>query len=214
MTIRQASAEQKDPVILALRSLLVNHQEDVPGRPGLAASAVLLPLFRKDGEYHILLNKRTDLVEHHKGEICFPGGMRDPEDRDHLHTALREAQEELGIVPRDVEILGELDAAATRTGFLIRPVVGLIPYPYPFVMSPTEVAAILEVPFSTLLDPAALREERSARRGAYNPHYSYVHQGHVVYGATATILTQFVRRLAQASKKEVPWSSLHPASAK
>ena len=214
MTIRQASAEQKDPFILALRSLLVNRQEDVPGRLGLAASAVLLPLFCKEGEYHILLNKRTDLVEHHKGEICFPGGMQDPEDSDHLHTALREAQEELGIAPGDVEVLGELDAAATRTGFLIRPVVGLIPYPYPFVMSSIEVAAILEVPFSTLLDPAALREERSARRGASNPHYSYVHQGHVVYGATATILTQFVRRLAQASKKEVPWSSSHPASAK
>ena len=177
---------------------------------GFSSSAVLLPLFRKEGEYHVLLNKRTDLVEHHKGEICFPGGMQDPQDADHVATALREANEELGIDPRHVEVLGELDPVSTvATNIIIWPVVGFIPYPYRFTLSAAEVAETLEVPVSTLFDPAALRVEPSAGRGI---RYSYLHQSHVIWGATARILTQLIVLLAQVLNKEVPWSSQRPDS--
>ena len=177
---------------------------------GFSSSAVLLPLFRKEGEYHVLLNKRTDLVEHHKGEICFPGGMQDPQDADHVATALREANEELGIDPRHVEILGELDPVSTVvSNIIIWPVVGLIPHPYRFTLSAGEVAEVLEVPVATLLDPAAIRVEPSTGRGV---RYSYLHQSHVIWGATARILTQLVVLLAQALNKEVPWSSQRPDS--
>jgi 8-oxo-dGTP pyrophosphatase MutT (NUDIX family) len=201
---------QEDALVQALRPLLHSNGGRPQENDGFSPSAVLLPLFRKEGEYHILLNKRTDLVEHHKGEICFPGGMQDPQDADHVATALREAQEELGIDPSHVEILGELEPVSTViTNIIIRPVVGFIPFPYPFKLSAAEVAETLEVPVSTLLDPAALRVEPSTGRGI---RYSYLHQSHVIWGATARILTQLVVLLAQALKKEVPWSSQHPDS--
>ena len=76
---------------------------------GLMPAAVMILLYPKDGEYCILLNKRSEEVEHHKGEISFPGGARDPEDRDSLETALRETEEEMGIKGEDVTVIGEMD---------------------------------------------------------------------------------------------------------
>jgi 8-oxo-dGTP pyrophosphatase MutT (NUDIX family) len=93
--------------------------------PSLTPAAVLLLLYLKDGEYCVLLNKRTDRVEHHKGEISFPGGVRDESDFTLLETALRETQEEMGIAPRHVELLGELDDTPTSTSFLITPSLAL-----------------------------------------------------------------------------------------
>ena len=197
----------EDTPMAALRRSLQGRPEVPAAHQNLSLSAVLLPLFTRKGEHHILLTKRTDLVEHHKGEICFPGGVQDPEDTDHRATALREAQEELGIEPRDVDILGFLDPVATGTGFLIWPVVGIIPYPYRFRIQRSEVAELLEVPISELLAPQTIREVRFVDQGRAGPSHSYVYQGHTVWGATARVLTQLLELLAPALKKEVPWSS-------
>jgi 8-oxo-dGTP pyrophosphatase MutT (NUDIX family) len=174
---------------------------------GLASAAVLALLFTKDAEWHILLNRRSELVGRHKGEICFPGGAWEPQDSDHLATALRETQEEMGIDPKDVEVLGDLAPVIVPTGFLVRPVVGSIPYPYPFQVNPAEVAEVLEVPVSALLQPANLREQASLRGGALERSYSYAYQRQLVYGATARILTQLLGFLAPLLGKEVPWRS-------
>ena len=99
--------------------------------PSLTPAAVLLVLYPKDGQYCILLHKRSEQVEYHKGEISFPGGTKDQEDKDFLYTALRETEEELGIRREDVTILGELDEVATRSGFGVRVYVGTIDYPLP-----------------------------------------------------------------------------------
>jgi len=182
--------------------------QDLPD--GYRPSAVLLPLFWKDGEYHLVFNKRSQLVEFHKGEICFPGGGRDPKDADLVATALRETHEEMGVDPADVDLMGRLAPTVTRTGFAIQPFVGVIPHPYQYRPSEIEVAEVLEVPFSSLLDPANLREEASLAAGLARD-YSYVFGRHLIYGATARMTTQFLRLVAPDLGLEVPWSTSSPA---
>ena len=92
----------------------------------------MLLLYPKDGDFCVLLNKRSMEVEHHKGEMSFPGGARDPEDSDYEDTARRETEEEMGIARDDITILGRLDDNVTRTNFLVKVFVGTIPYPYEF----------------------------------------------------------------------------------
>jgi len=155
---------------------------------GLVPSAVMILLYPKNGEYCILLNKRSEEVEHHKGEISFPGGAQDPEDSDSLATALRETEEEMGIKRGDVTVIGEMDETVTRTGFLVNVFVGTIKYPYAFNPSAIEIAEVLEFPVSSLLDPANRRSETRLQDGKPVTSYSYVHKEHVVFGATARIL--------------------------
>ena len=168
----------------------------------LMPAAVLLLIYPKEGVYHILLNKRSELVEHHKGEISFPGGARDPQDRDFLDTALRETEEEMGVSRGDVTILGQLDDIVTRTNFGVRVYVGTIPYPYPFQPSQEEVAEVLEVPFSVLQDPANLRQDARWVDNQLTTSYAYACGEHLVFGATATILGQFLDLLGQIPQKE------------
>ena len=159
----------------------------------LVPAAVLLPLYHKEGEYYILFTKRTEKVEYHKGQICFPGGARHPEDRSLADTALRETFEEIGVRPEDVEILGELDDMATiTTNFLITPFVALIPYPYEFVVSSDEIEELIEVPIAALLDKGCYHEEFHVHQG--RPHWgcSYRYKDEVIWGATARILKQFL----------------------
>ena len=151
-------------------------------------SAVMVLLYPKDGEYCILLNKRSEQVEHHKGEISFPGGARDSEDRDSLETALRETEEEMGINRDDITVIGEMDEVVTRSNFLMNVFTGTIKYPYPFKPSAIEIAEVLEFPVSALIDPANRRTETRWDDGHPVTSYSYVHQEHVVFGATARIL--------------------------
>ena len=161
--------------------------------PALAPAGVLLLVYVKDEEVCVLLNKRTDRVEHHKGEISFPGGAKDPEDATILDTALRETYEEMGVKGEDVEILCRLDQVPTRSQFAITPFVGTIPPSYPFQVSRTEVAEILEVPLSVLIDPAN-RQELARDKG--NGDFAYAYGDHLIWGATARILTQFLWLIA------------------
>ncbi len=153
---------------------------------GLRRSAVLLLLYCKDGEYAVLFNKRTNKVEFNKGEICFPGGGMDDGDSGLLETALRETHEEMGISPASVTVLGELDETTTRAGFVIRPFVGTIPYPYEFSPNEDEVAEVLEAPVSSLLD----RRNVADADWAHSKVYSFGE--HKIFGATARILEQFL----------------------
>ena len=170
--------------------------------PSLSPAAVLLTLYPKDGEYCILLHKRSEQVEYHKGEISFPGGTQDKEDRDPLDTALRETEEEMGILWADVTILGELDEVATNSGFLIRVYVGTIDYPYPFKPSNLEIAEVLEVPIAVLQDPANRRVESRWDQGQLTTSYAYAYNDHLIFGATAKILQQFLELLGTGKTKE------------
>ncbi len=190
------------PTTEILRKVLANRAKAVVSDATLTPAAVLLVLYPKDGDYCILLNKRSNLVEHHKGEISFPGGARDPEDRDFLDTALREAEEEMGIARGDVTVLGELDDVVTRSRFGVRVYLGAIPYPYPFRPSAMEIAEVLEAPISVLRDPANRRSETRWVDGQLVTAYSYAYNDHLIFGATAKILQQFLEVLEEGQKKE------------
>jgi len=160
---------------------------------GLTEAAVLIPVFCKDGEYHILFTQRSDQVPHHKGQISFPGGGRHEADASLADTALRESWEEIGLESRDAEVLGELDDTPTTTSsFNISPFVAFIPYPYQFTLSPYEIKEVFSVPVSALLHKAKMKEERYTFEDEVFIGYSYEYEGRVIWGATAKIVQQFL----------------------
>jgi 8-oxo-dGTP pyrophosphatase MutT (NUDIX family) len=177
---------------LSVERLTNYKRKSITDRPDLLPAAVLLPLFQKKGETHILLTKRTDKVEHHKGQICFPGGAFHYEDLDCLTTALRETEEEIGIEMDAVEILGELDHIPTVSNFRICPYVGTIPYPFPFKLSPFEVERLVELPLAYLIKHAELKEAPVPIGGSPGVNLSLEYQGDIIWGVTARILKNFV----------------------
>jgi 8-oxo-dGTP pyrophosphatase MutT (NUDIX family) len=156
-------------------------------------SAVLVPLFWKEGKYQILLTKRTQQVEHHKGEISFPGGAQDAEDASLLHTVLREAEEEIGLASPDAQILGMLDDTITLVSdFVITPFVGWIPYPYPYRIHPVEIEEILEIPLEFfLLEQNHWEGSFCYQDRRYPSHFYQWKENRVVWGATARIIHGF-----------------------
>jgi 8-oxo-dGTP pyrophosphatase MutT (NUDIX family) len=160
--------------------------------PPLVRAGVLLPLFCKDGSYHILFTKRTDKVRHHKGEISFPGGIYDISDHDIAATALREAHEEIGVRPQDVSLLGALDEIMTMSDFIVSPFVGFIPYPYTFVPSHEEIEEIILLPLAGFLREGALSEEYRTYLDKTEKVLIYQSGGYVIWGATAKVLRQFL----------------------
>jgi len=159
----------------------------------LVPAAVLLPIYEKDGEYHVLLTRRTEKMLHHKGQICFPGGKCHAEDASPLGTALREAEEEVGLHPVDVDVLGELDRMCTASSnYLITPYVGLIPHPYHFTVSPDEIDELVEMPLSALLDRKNYYEKMQYFDGIPYLGSFFDCEGKVIWGATARILRQFL----------------------
>jgi 8-oxo-dGTP pyrophosphatase MutT (NUDIX family) len=170
-----------------------------PNVVGSQAAAVLMPLYETDGETRIVLIKRPETMSSHKGEIAFPGGKFDPGvDSDIRVTALREAHEEVGLDPADVEIVARLDGIGTvASRFTITPFVGFVAQPPVLTPSPSEVVRILEVPLSDLLDPDAYREERwDTRTADFDVHF-YDLEDETVWGATARILTSFLVHLVE-----------------
>ena len=166
------------------------------------SAAVLVPIYYKQGQYYILLIKRTEWVEKHKGEISFPGGARNESDRTLLDTALRESAEEIGLAPDRVEVLGELDdEVSIKTSYIITPFVGLIPWPYQFKVDGVETEELIEVPISVLQDSGYSRQE--LREGKPVTTYFYNYQGRIIWGATARILNKFLGILAEAMRKKV-----------
>ena len=167
--------------------------------PGLVRSAVLVPIYDKQGEYHILFIKRTQKVKEHKGQISFPGGAYDDKDDTLLNTALRECAEEIGLMAGDVKVLGELDDVVTQgSGYIISPFVAVIPWPYQFKANRVEIEEIIEVPISVLLDIRPSQQETKVMDGETVTSFFYHYEDRVIWGATARMLNQFLDIFARA----------------
>jgi len=181
-----------------LRQALSCRQKQHIVEPGWVPSAVLVPIYYKGGQYYLLFIKRTEKVKEHKGQISFPGGAYGEGDGTLLNTALRESDEEVGLAPGEVEILGVLDDIVTKTsGYIISPFVALIPWPYQFKINREEVEEIIEVPISVLQDKSCVHQETEIIEGEAVTSYFYHYQGRVIWGATARILNQFLDILTQ-----------------
>ena len=181
-----------------IQKMLSLRKRRIIEHPPFFHAAVLVPLFQKGEDCHLLFTKRSDQVKYHKGEISFPGGVVDEEDLELVNTALREAHEEIGLEKRDVEIVGILDDIVTVTQFIVTPVVGLFPYPYPFRVSEVEIAELIEVPLTSLLDENSFSEREIFRGGQNEIVYAYQYEKHVIWGATARILKQFLDLIPSA----------------
>ena len=171
-----------------LRELLSKRNRSVINGKQLRHSAVLVPLLTIHEAYHILFIRRSQKVEHHKGEISFPGGVCEKDDESFEKTALRESLEEVGIQPKDVVVLGMVDDMETvSTRYRVTPVVGVIPYPYAFSISADEVDEIIIIPVSQLLDENNGRKEPIVRQGKTYTGSVYHYKDYVIWGATARI---------------------------
>jgi 8-oxo-dGTP pyrophosphatase MutT (NUDIX family) len=155
-------------------------------------AAVIIPIFFKDEEAHLLFTKRTDKVEHHKGQISFPGGMYNSDDTDLEETALRETWEEMGIKRKDITILGRTDNFLTNTRFMVSPFVGYFPYPYPYIVNEDEISDILEIPISHLLNPDIFQIQKWMRAGVLWDVHFYNFNGENIWGVTGFLLSNFL----------------------
>ena len=180
------------------RTITSYEKQPIDGRH-LVPSAVLIPLLCKDDELHVLLTERTEQVGSHKGQVCFPGGTSQAEDDSLLETALREAWEETGLRPEDVEVLGEIDDnVVASTGYVITPFVGFIPYPYTFHANEQETKDIFCVPLAVLMDPERFRHQERAIGEYYYSGPVCDYDGHVIWGATGRMLKRLVDLLDTA----------------
>ena len=174
-----------------IRAALAVHQRK-PMDPGPVPAAVLVPLFFRDGEYHVLFTKRTEHLQHHRGEISFPGGVRSPEDSSALDTALRETGEEIGLARDSVEILGTLDDFYSIHNYLVTPYVGVFPASSKLEINRDEIDRLICVPLSHLLRPEIFRVEDWAWKGRTHPVFFYRYRDDEVWGLTAAILKQLL----------------------
>jgi 8-oxo-dGTP pyrophosphatase MutT (NUDIX family) len=170
---------------------------------GYRQAAVLLPLYETATGPHFVLTKRTECVPTHKGQISFPGGGFQDGDGDLLTTALRETEEEIGLRPADVDVVGVLDDAVTAaSAHVVRPFVGFVPHPYPFRLDSFEIEQLVHLPLRPLLEPNCFREEIWDRDGRPHSVFFYEHDGQTIWGLTARILKQFVEAVGMPLQRD------------
>ncbi|HET7795692.1 MAG TPA: CoA pyrophosphatase [Rhizobacter sp.] len=168
-------------------------------------ASVLVPLVQRDEGLSVLLTQRTDHLTDHPGQVSFPGGRAEPEDADAVATALREAEEEIGLLRACVDVIGQLPTYTTGTGFIVTPVVGLVPPNPSLRIDPFEVAEVFEVPLAFLMNPANHRWHEVEMAGLKREFLSMPWMGvdsagkarrYFVWGATAAMLRNLYRFLA------------------
>jgi len=160
------------------------------------AAAVLIPVVAHAQGLTLLFTQRTTHLRSHSGQVAFPGGRAEPGDASAEFTALREAEEEIGLAPASVEVLARLPDYRTRTGFRVTPVVGLLTPPLSLTPDPHEVAEIFEVPLAFLMDQRNCQRRTREFLGQTVGYYVFEYQNRVIWGATAGMLVNLNRMLA------------------
>ncbi len=195
------------PWILEIRRRLVREwvvpdvvREIADATPDARPAAVLVPLYVRERELWTLFTKRSEAVETHKGQIAFPGGLEALDDASPWETATRETEEEIGVPRKTILQLGSLPEVVTFTGFRIRPFVGAIPWPFTFKGDSREVASIIEMPIRVLMGPTLVEERGVAWRGRTVPTPVYHVKGHVIWGATAFLLSSLLEALTDEGR--------------
>jgi len=163
-------------------------------------AAVLVPIVTRPGAPTVLLTRRTAHLKNHSGQIAFPGGGAESGDASAEATALREAREEIGLEPARVEVLGRLSDYHTRTDFRVTPVVGLVAPPFALALDAHEVDEAFEVPLAFLLDPANHLRHQREFQGRTVPFYAIPYRDYYIWGATAGMLINLYRFLAQEAR--------------
>lgn len=180
--------------LISPKNLPENLQEN------LRAAAVMVGLIDRPDGLHVLLTRRTENLEHHPGQISFPGGHIDKVDGDANQAALRETFEETGIGDEHISIIGRLDTYITGTGFSITPIVGFISTPFELVADPIEVAEIFEVPLAHFMDPANHHLHERTFEGVSRKFYAMPYGDYYIWGATAGMLFNLYEALQVPSK--------------
>lgn len=160
----------------------------------LQPAAVLIPLIRRPHGYQILLTKRAANLKHHAGQISFPGGRAEDADVSPAATALRETQEEVGIEPSRVEIIGSLDRFQTISGYRITPLVGLVEAGFKLKLDADEVDEVFEVPLDFLLDSGNHQRRSKLYKGRQRQYFVIQYGAILIWGATAAMLVNFSKR--------------------
>ena len=186
-----------------LSAALESHEPQRVSVDDARDAAVLIPIVAEP-EPTLLFTVRTETLSSHKGQISFPGGSIDPSDEDATAAALREAEEEIGLAPNSVEVLGELDSFPTYvSGYVVTPVVGWLSSPPELKPNPAEVAEVIAVPVSSLTEQ--IRAEPGFVHGGRSfPTEGWVWQERVIWGVTARILRSFLALMAEAGLADAP----------
>jgi 8-oxo-dGTP pyrophosphatase MutT (NUDIX family) len=193
-------ATRLDPVDgPAMGALRGDYDLSPEGRPAplseLVPAAVLAPIVRRPAGWTMLFTQRAEGLPRHPGQISFPGGRRQPEDRTLLETALRETQEELGVLQALFSPVGAFDPYETGTGFRILPIVAYLEPGFSLMPDPREVADVFEVPFAFLMDPAHHEVRETEWKGAMRRFYAIPYEGRNIWGATAGMIRALYERL-------------------
>lgn len=178
---------------LPARSVFV--AEEGVGDEELMPASVLFPIVLRDTGPSVLLTQRNEHLKYHPGQVSFPGGRVEPEDASPAHTALREAQEEIGLSSEHVEIVGYLPEYRTGTGFRITPVVAFVRPPFELVADSQEVAEVFEVPLSFLMNPENHQQRMIHNRGKLRPYFVMPYGNYFIWGATAGMIVALYQAL-------------------
>ncbi len=197
--LREALVHTNDKVPRPMISLELPFKADKILTPALMASlrpaSVLVPVIRRGADLIVLLTRRADHLRSHKGQISFPGGRRDEGDVSAAANALREAQEEVGLPPSSVEVIGYLDDYPTITRYMVTPVVGIVSGEPALFAHEDEVAELIEVPLEFVLDPESFERKSFMQSGIKVPFYELNFGPHRIWGATAGMLWNMCQKV-------------------
>ncbi len=167
------------------------------GSGAFRPAAVLVPLFWKDQQLHVLLTKRSEKLKHHSGQISFPGGGFDTVDRTIRRAAIRETHEEIGITEEYIDVAGYLDNVETTSGFFVTPFVATLKSGFEIIKNEDEVSDVFSVPLSFFIDENNCVEKTAVYQGEKVKYYVYQYEKHTIWGVTAEIIVKLTTKLKQ-----------------